>query len=172
MSLQVQIIYVSQSCETGGMEGMIGTMMPAGYSSCNPAISECATLGGASAWAHCTMVRMRAMPCESSVVLNPAVQHPDHRYVPTLFYSWDYNIWCCGGGGACCFSLPSRFFPSAFIVQHLWWISRAHIFLGRCVLVRQSFTNMHLRCYMVEVAVTSEGATSSYRACTLNENCV
>lgn len=49
MSLQVQIIDVSESCETGGMEGMIGSMMPPGYSSCNPAISECATLCGASA---------------------------------------------------------------------------------------------------------------------------
>lgn len=58
------------------------------------------------------MVRMRAMPSESSVVLNPVVQHPDHRYVPTLFYSWDYNIWCYGGVGAafkdaCCFPLTS-----------------------------------------------------------------
>lgn len=152
MSLQVQIIYVSQSCETGGMEGMIGTMMPPGYSSCNPAISECATLRGASAWAHCTMVRMRAMPCESSVVLNPVVQHPDHRYVPTLFYSQDYNIWCLGGGGLLFPHQPQSF--RQLSLCSTWWIF---------------FTNMHLQCNMVEVAVTSKGPTSSCLACTLND---
>lgn len=88
---------VRESCENGGVGGMIETMMAPGYSSCNPAITECMTLQGASAWADCRGVTMRAMACESSVVLNPwpAVHHPDHRYVPSLLYSRDYNICCC-----------------------------------------------------------------------------
>lgn len=76
---------------------MIETMMAPGYSSCNPAITECTTLRRASACADSRRVTMRAMACESSVALNPwpAVQHSSHRYVPLLLYSRDYNICCC-----------------------------------------------------------------------------
>lgn len=62
---------VCESCENGGVGGMIETMMAPGYSSCNPAITECTTLHGASAWADGRRVTMRAMACESSVALNP-----------------------------------------------------------------------------------------------------
>lgn len=76
---------------------MIETMMGPGYSSCNPAITECTTLHRASACTDCRRVTMRAMACESSVALNPwpAFQCPDYRYVPSLLYSQDYNICCC-----------------------------------------------------------------------------
>ena len=99
-------------------------MTAPGYSSRNPAITEWATLRGASAWADCGRVTMRAMACESTVVLNPwpAVHHPNHRYMPLPSHSRDYNICCCqkkkkskkkrGGGGAVWGdSGPHRFSP-------------------------------------------------------------
>lgn len=54
--LQVKITHttimqqrVCESCENVRVGGMIGTMMAPGYSSCNPAITQCVTLHGASA---------------------------------------------------------------------------------------------------------------------------
>lgn len=63
----------------------------------------------------CSRVTMRAVACESSVALNPepAVQHPNHRYVPSLLYSRDYNICCCQRQDYIAFPLPFSFFRSA-----------------------------------------------------------
>ena len=80
---------VHGSCENGGVCGMIETVMASGYNSCNPAIMECTALHRASVRAACRMLTMRAMACESGVVLNPwpSVQHPNQRYSVCLHCS-------------------------------------------------------------------------------------
>lgn len=114
---------VCESFDNGGVGSMVETMMAPGYSSCNPVITECTTLHRASACADSRRVTMRATACESRVALKPrpAVQHPNHRYVPSLLYSRDYNICCCQKRQVhIAFPLPVSFFLSGCTQQQLW----------------------------------------------------
>ena len=122
------------------MGGPIEIMMAPGYSSCNPVITECTTLHRASACTDSRRVTMRAMACESSVALKPwpAVQHPNHRYVPSLLYSRDYNICCCQKKGKTTSLFPCRShsFCQAALCDSSGGLPWADVFLLSPVLVR------------------------------------
>lgn len=70
-------------------------------SGCNPAITECTTLRGASAYADSRRGTMRAMACENNVAFKPLASGSTSRLpicAVTAAQRGDYNICCCRGG--------------------------------------------------------------------------